>query len=247
MRNNDGNFFINMSDSLFPLFIDGPILDYRLKLASLSGNVETLQIFNKNFEEYAITTPLFYVIEDDFYLKIGNEIYYILVKIDYFIDKPGLKNDQKNVVLSHFANKMLPGDFSEKETILNFHEILEKNLQKVENKFVNVDYFKNLVFESINQISMKKKKELELLEFKIGFLEKKLENLLNAKEEIDKILEKKGRKRDLFVISHRSYLSSSMSIFKPKHAKQKQFARGGQKSPFSSPLQVSILPNFFSL
>ena len=214
-----------MADSLFPLFLDGTILDYRLKLTSLSENIETVQIFNKNFEEYSVTTPFFYVIEDDFYLKLGNEIYFVLVKIDYFIDKPSLKNEQNNVVLKEITKKLLPGDFLEKEVTLTFHDFLAKNLQKAESKFLNADYFKNLVFEAINQVSLKKKKELDFLEFKINFLGRKLENLLQAKQEIDVILEKKGRKRvniitsliltQICLIQYGTYCVFSWDIMEP--------------------------------
>jgi len=201
VRNNEGKFFINMNDSLFPLFIDGTLLDYRLKLRALSeSSVENLQIFNKNFEEYAVTTPIFYVIEDDFYLKLGNEIYFIVVKMDYFIDKQELKQNQENVWSYEFS-KRLPGDFIEKESTLSFQNSLLRNLQKFDKKFMNINIVKNCIFDSINQISIQKKKQLELLEFKINIIEKKLENLLKVKEKVEGILEKKSKRRITVLLS----------------------------------------------
>lgn len=225
IRGKDGNIFINLKHGYFPLNNSSTLMDYRQEIRQKTNQSLEINFFNKNYEEFSETTPLAFVIEDDFYLKLGNEVYFILGNPKTpFIDVSPAESNQDFIDLSSL-NNVFGSNFIEKKTLQDFCSKLMKNSLLQEKVYLDSKYIKNSVYETINQISLKNNKEVSLLDFKINFLNKQLDHCLAIKKEIDEKIEKKSNRNikaylsflftQIILIQYGTYYMFSWDIMEP--------------------------------
>lgn len=224
MRNESGDLFLNLNKEYLPINPNGTLLDYQQELKKYYHNQISFHFYNSTFEEYAITTPLDFIIDKDFYLTNCNEIYYVLVNKDPFFDRDDCINQQMNKSLDEVLNSSSIRGF-QKEKLKDLVTGMIDNIGTYNKKLIEVKMVKNIVLNLINQLSIKEKKALELLEFKIRLLKKNLARLEEKKQDYELKIERKTKKQikimlfalitQILLVQYGTYYAFSWDIMEP--------------------------------
>ena len=147
----------------------------------IDSNVIDIKFYNEQMEEYALSSPLYLIIFQNFYLKFDNKLFLVVVNNNSFFEKKNQDETKdeffnlKNLINSHVT------DFVEKEVLTDFLQNIISEINNTDQKNLNSDHVKSIIFNAINAKSVKSRKELEIIDERIKLFQERIDELQEKK------------------------------------------------------------------
>ena len=218
-----GNF-INIPGRSLSLDPHMALQNFTATTKSQHQDVIEVRAFDSRYIEYANTTPMKVVMENDFILKLNNDWYNVLTdtKEPLFEIEPtssyqdhSMFNLCQNVGLSQRQSVIL-GSFTS--------QILD-NLQKHMSSQVDRRYINMLIKKSLLNMALEAKSNVADLDARISFLKDKLSKYEEVQKITDQKLEKKSKRRvrlffswiftQILLVQYGTYVAFNWDVMEP--------------------------------